>query len=104
MKVTKKCDVYSFGVVALEVMKGKHPGDNIVSLTSLQAENNVSIRLADFLDERLFYPDDTKIQNILIGIIMLAKECLNANSQSRPTMRDVCNLLLTSPSYQFCLR
>ncbi|KAK3033897.1 hypothetical protein RJ639_033532 [Escallonia herrerae] len=50
MKVTEKCDVYSFGVLALEVIKGKHPGDIIPSLTS-----SSELQLKDLVDRRLPY-------------------------------------------------
>ncbi|CDP20008.1 unnamed protein product [Coffea canephora] len=38
MKVNEKCDVYSFGVLAMEVIKGKHPGDLIANLLSSTLE------------------------------------------------------------------
>ncbi|CAL5386024.1 unnamed protein product [Camellia sinensis] len=51
--VTEKCDVYSFGVLALEVIKGKHPGDFIMSLLTPVVE---SIQLKDVLDQCLSLP------------------------------------------------
>ncbi|XP_028087304.1 MDIS1-interacting receptor like kinase 2-like [Camellia sinensis] len=53
MKVTEKCDIYSFGVLALEVIKGKHPGDFITSLLTAAVEN---IKLKVVLDQRLSPP------------------------------------------------
>ncbi|KAJ9128546.1 hypothetical protein P3X46_034896 [Hevea brasiliensis] len=62
MKVSEKCDVYSFGIVALEVIKGKHPGEIIISMSSPSA------------------------QKLLMIIMKVAIACLNINPQSRPTM------------------
>ncbi|KAI8015074.1 MDIS1-interacting receptor like kinase 2 [Camellia lanceoleosa] len=53
MKVTEKCDVYSFGVLALEVIKGKYPGDFIMSLLTPAIE---SIQLKDVLEQHLSLP------------------------------------------------
>ncbi|KAK2989102.1 hypothetical protein RJ640_018891, partial [Escallonia rubra] len=87
MKVTEKCDVYSFGVLALEVIKGKHPGDIIPSLTS----SSEKLQLKDLVDERLPYLSP-KIEEAVKSIIVLARSCLHTNPQSRPTMHNVSQL------------
>lgn len=91
MKVTEKCDVYSFGVLILEVIKGKHPGDSITSLTLCPSETTLPIK--DLLDDRLSYPTP-EIENVLISIIKTARACLNSNSKYRPTMKIVSNMLV----------
>ncbi|KAK4859297.1 hypothetical protein QYF36_002925 [Acer negundo] len=94
MKVTEKCDVYSFGVLALEVIKGKHPGDLIPSLSSpLTRENMV---LKDVLDQRLPIPPP-EVQDEVIQMLNIAITCLHANPQSRPSM----NMIATLIQYQY---
>ncbi|CDP21299.1 unnamed protein product, partial [Coffea canephora] len=77
MKVNEKCDVYSFGVLAMEVIKGKHPGDLIANLLSSKLEE---IELKDLLDQRLLYPNQ-EIEKNLISILKLARECLHVDPQ-----------------------
>uniref|UniRef100_F6GSL0 non-specific serine/threonine protein kinase n=1 Tax=Vitis vinifera TaxID=29760 RepID=F6GSL0_VITVI len=92
MKVTEKTDVYSFGVIALEVIKGRHPGDQILSI-SVSPEKNIVLK--DMLDPRLppLTPQD---EGEVVAIIKLATACLNANPQSRPTM-EIISQMLQSP-------
>ncbi|KAK2639450.1 hypothetical protein Ddye_027245 [Dipteronia dyeriana] len=90
LKVTENCDVYSFGVFALEVIKGKHPGDLIPSLSSpLTRENMV---LKDVLDQRLPIPP-SEVQDEVIQMLNIAITCLHANPQSRPSMYMIAPLL-----------
>ncbi|KAK1571312.1 hypothetical protein Q3G72_014972 [Acer saccharum] len=90
MKVTEKCDVYSFGVLTLEVIKGKHPGDLIPSLSSpLTREIMV---LKDVLDQRLPIPPP-EVQDEVIQMLNIAITCLHANPQSRPSMNMIAPLL-----------
>ncbi|THG12673.1 hypothetical protein TEA_026800 [Camellia sinensis var. sinensis] len=65
MKVTEKCDIYSFGVLALEVIKGKHPGDFITSLLTAAVEN---IKLKVVLDQRLS-PPSPEVEEVVISEI-----------------------------------
>lgn len=86
MKVTEKCDVYSFGVLALEVIKGKHPGDMISSVTTSSAMENLIMKVT--LDERLS-PPPCQLEEKLITIKKLAAACLHFNPLYRPTMHIV---------------
>ncbi|CAA3000985.1 MDIS1-interacting receptor like kinase 2-like [Olea europaea subsp. europaea] len=97
MKVTEKCDVYSFGVLALEVIKGKHPGEYIQYVTT---PSNGDLRMEDLLDPRILYP--TREEEVtLMSIFKLAIECLHSNPQHRPTMHIVSDKLVhRSSSYK----
>ncbi|XP_049349560.1 MDIS1-interacting receptor like kinase 2-like [Solanum verrucosum] len=83
MKVTEMCDVYSFGVLALEIIKGKHPGEYITPLANSSTIDHV--QLSDLIDERLPYPED-EVKDVLVFIIKLAISCLLETPKSRPTM------------------
>ncbi|KAJ7949542.1 putative Receptor protein kinase [Quillaja saponaria] len=90
MAVTEKCDVYSFGVLVLEVLMGKHPGDLISKIQILDVE---SINVKDVLDPRLPPPVYKKIVHELQLVMKLVVSCLQVNPQSRPTMRNLSQLL-----------
>lgn len=96
-RVTEKFDVYSFGVLALEVIKGKHPGEHISKLASVQTTEN--LQLVEILDERLPFPIP-KVENILISIVILIKACLNLDSESRPTMQYISNMLSSATQFK----
>ncbi|KAF5476989.1 hypothetical protein F2P56_003671 [Juglans regia] len=96
MKVTEKCDVYSFGVLAIEVIRGKHPGDLISSLSSPLAMENIQVK--DVLDQRLPFPT-VQVENELIIVVQLAMKCLNVCPQSRPTMEMISKVLSTNMAH-----
>ncbi|CAI0560134.1 unnamed protein product [Linum tenue] len=94
MRVTEKCDVYSFGVVALEVIRGSHPGELVLSLASSTEEEAAAavVSLDDLLDRRLARPVPGFRQE-LENVVRIAALCLNVDPQFRPEMRLVCEML-----------
>ncbi|CAA2955735.1 MDIS1-interacting receptor like kinase 2-like [Olea europaea subsp. europaea] len=92
MKVTEKCDVYSFGVLAFEVIKGNHPGDSLINVTT---SSHGELQFKDFLDPRILYPNP-KEEEILMFIVKLATKCIHSNPQFRPTMHVVSDMLSAS--------
>ncbi|XP_044478460.1 MDIS1-interacting receptor like kinase 2-like [Mangifera indica] len=90
MEVTEKCDVYSFGVIAIEVIKGKHPGDIISALLSHLTSESMLVK--DILDQRLPLPPP-EVEEQVMTIIKLATACLHVNPQSRPSMDMISKML-----------
>ncbi|XP_044478461.1 MDIS1-interacting receptor like kinase 2-like [Mangifera indica] len=90
MEVTEKCDVYSFGVIAMEVIKGKHPGDIISALLSHLTSESMLVK--DILDQRLPLPPP-EVEEQVMTIVKLATACLHVNPRSRPSMRMISQTL-----------
>ncbi|XP_065847836.1 receptor protein kinase CLAVATA1 [Euphorbia lathyris] len=103
LKVDEKSDVYSFGVVLLELIAGKRPvgefGDGVdivrwirKTTSELSQPSDASSVLA-VVDHRLTgYP--------LTGVIHLFKiamMCVEDESSTRPTMREVVHMLTNPP-------
>ncbi|GAU48243.1 hypothetical protein TSUD_174810 [Trifolium subterraneum] len=97
MEVNEKNDVYSFGVLALEILFGKHPGDDIVS-NSLQwiimGSTLDTMPLMNKLDQRLSGPVNRQAKK-LVSIAKTTISCLADSPQSRPTMEQVSKELLS---------
>ncbi|XP_019094953.1 PREDICTED: probable leucine-rich repeat receptor-like protein kinase At1g35710 [Camelina sativa] len=85
MKATEKCDLYSFGVLTLEVVKGKHPGDLVSTLSSLPRK---TLSLRSIFDERLPEPE-AEVREKLVKMVEVALSCLQADPQSRPTVLSI---------------
>ncbi|XP_041018524.1 MDIS1-interacting receptor like kinase 2-like [Juglans microcarpa x Juglans regia] len=87
MVITKECDVYSFGVVVLEILMGRHPGDQLLTLSSsLWCQD--AVMLHEILDQRLQPPNHQVAKDICLAAT-LAIACLSTEPNSRPTMKRV---------------
>ncbi|KAK9928883.1 hypothetical protein M0R45_026001 [Rubus argutus] len=97
MEVNQKCDVYSFGVVTLEIVMGRHPGDLFSSLSSSSSSSALpahQILVVDVLDQRIS-PPTHEVAGEVLSLAKVAFACLNSSPQSRPTMKQVSQHLLT---------
>ncbi|KAM0977450.1 hypothetical protein TB2_019833 [Malus domestica] len=103
MELNEKCDVYSFGVVALEIIKGRHPGDFFSSFSSVPSSSSSSsssalaahqMSIVDVLDQRILPPTHQEAGEVL-SHVKNAFSCLHPNPRSRPTMKHVSQPLST---------
>ncbi|KAL5741208.1 hypothetical protein ACOSP7_027940 [Xanthoceras sorbifolium] len=88
--VTEKCDVYSFGVVALEILRGRHPGELLSFLSSPSSSSSSSVhkmKLIDLLDQRLLPPNNQMVMQDILQISTIAFACLHSKPKLRPTMQ-----------------
>ncbi|XP_021817298.1 MDIS1-interacting receptor like kinase 2-like [Prunus avium] len=98
MEVNEKCDVYSFGVVTLEIILGSHPGDVFSSLVSGASSSSSSaspapeMPISEVLDQRISPPTKQEVGEV-VSLVKIAFASLNPNSQCRPTMKKVSQLL-----------
>ncbi|KAB2011437.1 hypothetical protein ES319_D09G020500v1 [Gossypium barbadense] len=99
MIVTEKCDVYSFGVIALETLMGKHPEEVLSWLSS--PTSLVNMKLVDVLDNRLPLPTSQLVTQNLVHVATLAFACLNPQTKSRPTMKDLKGSFLAIHPWEF---
>ncbi|KAG6620500.1 hypothetical protein I3842_Q065500 [Carya illinoinensis] len=86
MVITEQCDVYSFGVVVLEILMGRHPGDQLLNLSSSLWSQG--LMLHEILDQRLPLPNHQVAKDIYL-VATLAIACLSTEPNSRPTMKCV---------------
>lgn len=116
MEVNEKCDVYSFGVVTLEIVVGRHPGDLFSSLSTGSSSSSSSSSLSssssallanqmlvvDVLDQRIS-PPTHQMAGEAVALVKIAFACLNASPQSRPTMKQVSQLLSSTQTQRLHL-
>ncbi|KAJ9145894.1 hypothetical protein P3X46_028222 [Hevea brasiliensis] len=98
LPITSKVDVYSYGMVLLEMVTGKSPTADIEDrrLVTWVKENIKGASAMDLSMEKIVNPDvegnyDKTQMKILVGV---ALKCANEDKDTRPTMRQVVEMLL----------
>uniref|UniRef100_A0A0A9HKN4 Protein kinase domain-containing protein n=1 Tax=Arundo donax TaxID=35708 RepID=A0A0A9HKN4_ARUDO len=99
-KLTEKSDIFSYGVVLLELLCRKMPvdpsfGDGVDIATWMRTnlKQKDHRRIIDCLDEEIMYwPEDEQAK--ALDLLDLAISCTQVACQSRPSMREVVNLLM----------
>lgn len=90
--VTQKNDIFSFGIVLLELLIGCKPiitahGENM-NIKNYVEENCINGDITNLLDKVV--PKWTKAQNVY----NLAQQCLEDQKNKRPTIDEVCDILI----------
>ncbi|KAI3797469.1 hypothetical protein L1987_32726 [Smallanthus sonchifolius] len=103
LKVDEKSDVYSFGVVLLELIAGKKPvgqfGDGVDIVRWVREtiseilEPSDAAAVLSVLDSRL----NGYILSSVVDMFKIAMMCVEDESTTRPTMREVVHMLTNPP-------
>ncbi|CAL9145588.1 unnamed protein product [Musa hybrid cultivar] len=92
LRVTKKSDVYSFGVVLLELITGRYPTDPYFG-----EEDIVSWISSPFKGQNVAEAYDPRLSSFaaegMAKVLDIAILCTSKRPSSRPTMREVVNML-----------
>ncbi|XP_044460128.1 leucine-rich repeat receptor-like protein kinase PEPR2 [Triticum aestivum] len=100
-RLTEKSDVYSYGVVLLELLTRKMPvdpafGDGVDMVTWMRSNLTVQAdygSIMSCLDEEIMYWPEHE-QAKALDLLDLAVSCTQTACQSRPSMREVVNILM----------
>ncbi|KAM0055839.1 putative protein kinase RLK-Pelle-WAK-LRK10L-1 family [Helianthus debilis subsp. tardiflorus] len=98
-QLTDKSDVYSFGVVLIELVSSMMAIDlnraqDEISLADLALNRIQSCEIDELIDPVLGSDTDPEIMNTITLVVELAFRCLQYDSDMRPTMNEVLDVLM----------
>ncbi|KAJ6691878.1 CALMODULIN-BINDING RECEPTOR-LIKE CYTOPLASMIC KINASE 1 [Salix purpurea] len=95
-QLTEKSDVYSFGVLLVELMSGRHP---IEQKRSLKEKITIKWAMQRLKEGDAIFVMDPLLRRspgstmTLEKVLKLARQCLAPSKQSRPSMKECCEVL-----------
>nr|CAB3477989.1 unnamed protein product [Digitaria exilis] len=97
-QLTDKSDVYSFGVVLVELISSKPAVDitrhrNEINLAGMAVNKIQKCQLEELVDLDLGYESDPATKKMMTMVAELAFRCLQQNSEMRPPMKEVLEVL-----------
>ncbi|XP_022023188.1 LEAF RUST 10 DISEASE-RESISTANCE LOCUS RECEPTOR-LIKE PROTEIN KINASE-like 1.1 [Helianthus annuus] len=98
-QLTDKSDVYSFGVVLIELISSMAPVDlsrsqDDISLANLALNRIQRCAVDQLIDPVLGSKSNPEIKNMITSVAELAFRCLQFDSEMRPTMNEVFDVLM----------
>ncbi|PRQ16604.1 putative protein kinase RLK-Pelle-WAK-LRK10L-1 family [Rosa chinensis] len=105
-QLTAKSDVYSFGVVLVELISSLPAVDitrhrHEINLSNMAINKIQKHALHELVDPSLGYESDFKVRKMINAVAELAFQCLQSETEMRPSMVDVENELKRIQSDDF---
>ncbi|CAL5372015.1 unnamed protein product [Camellia sinensis] len=97
-QLTDKSDVYSFGVVLVELILSKPAVDisrhrHEINLSTMAINKIQNHKLHELVDPCLGFDSDYEVRKMITKVAELAFQCLQNESDSRPSMENVLGVL-----------
>ncbi|CAL5326926.1 unnamed protein product [Camellia sinensis] len=97
-QLTDKSDVYSLGVVLVELISSKPAVDisrhrHEINLSTMAINKIQNHALHELVDPRLGFDSDYEVRKMITKVAELAFQCLQNESDSRPSMENVLEVL-----------
>ncbi|XWS37634.1 hypothetical protein CRYUN_Cryun19dG0061600 [Craigia yunnanensis] len=98
-QLTDKSDVFSFGVVLIELISSKPAVDitrhrHEINLSNMAINKILNRALHELVDPSLGFESDYKVRKMITGVAEVAFQCLQNETDTRPTMAQVLEALM----------